>query len=205
LHSLFSAAVKGSSHAQKNFLDRVERLRAQEAAEIEESHKFWREYCTKTYPAAVERLRKAGREVPDDWTHPEDVVLEEGRHVMFRGGGDPDEAKKNRDYVVGLRDAHMLQIIKDERSFGAKLKDTPIFLSGLLAAWANTSLPKRLQLDDTQYLLRLMRNNALRTSELKRRLRESWTALGHPAWADIVLPPLRKDALERLRNFKWEI
>jgi len=84
-----------------------------------------------------------------------------------------------------------------------RLKDKPIFLSGLLAAWANALLPKRLQLDDTQYLLKHMRNSALRTSELKRRLRDAWNALGHPEWADIVTPPLKPDALERLRNFKF--
>lgn len=145
LHSLLSAAVRGSSHAQKNFLDRLDRYRADIRAEIAEDHESWHKYVE-----AVEAMLKAGRELPDDWPGP--------------------------------------------------LKDKPLFLSHVVALLSNMVLPKRMQLDDTRYLLRHLQNDALRTSELKRRLREAWTALGHPEWADVLTPALRPDALERLRH-----
>jgi hypothetical protein len=96
----------------------------------------------------------------------------------------------------------MLQSVKDERCCRGPLKDKPIFLSDVLAQLANRLLPKRLQLDDTQYFLRHIRNHELRASELKRRLRDIWIDLGHPEWADIVTQPLRRDALKRLRASK---
>ena len=198
LHSLLSAAVKGNSNAQKNFLDRVERFRAALSAEIAEDHELWRNYAER-YPAMVESMRRAGKAVPDDWIHPEDLIFREGQHVMLRGGADGAEVKRNRDYAVGFRDACMLQFVMDERCFGGPLKELPMFLSGLLAALMNWALPKRLQLDDAEYFLRHMKNSGLRTPELRRRLKEAWISLGHPEWVGITTPPLRPDALARLR------
>ena len=199
LHSQLSAAVKGNSNAQKSFLDRVERFRAALSAEIAADHEAWRNYA-ENYATRAESMRRAGKAMPDDWIHPEDLIFKDGQHVMLRGGADGAEAKRNRDYVVGLRDANMLQSVYDERCFGGPLKDMPIFLSGVVAALMNTALPKRLQLDDTQYFFKHMKNSDLRTPELKRRLKEAWTSLGHPEWACINTPPLKPDALARLRE-----
>lgn len=198
LHSQLSAAVKGNSNAQKSFLDRVERCRAELNAEIAEDHKFWREYCD-TYPKAVASMQKAGKAIPVDWPHPEDLVFQEGKHVMLRGG-DAHEGMAACEAVVRLRDVYMLQSIKDERSFEGPLKSHPIFLSGVLAMCANISLPKRMQLDDTQYLLQILRLRGLRPAELRRRLKETWIALGCPKFADVTTPLLREDAIERLRR-----
>ncbi len=198
LHSQLSAAVKGNSNAQKSFLDRVERCRAELNAEIAEDHDFWRNYCD-SYPKAVASMQKAGKAVPMDWPHPEDLVFQEGKHVMVRGG-DPVEAAAASEAVARLRDAYMLQSIKDERSIKGPLKSNPIFLSGVLAMCANVSLPKRMQLDDTQYLLRCLTFRRFRPAELRRRLKETWIALGYPQYADVTTPRLRDDALERLRR-----
>lgn len=200
MHSQLSAAVKGSSNAQKSFLERVERFRAELNAEISEQHEFYREYV-RMYPVVVGKMQKAGEQIPDYWPHPDDLIFEEGKHVMFRGG-DPVEAKKNSEYVARFRDACLLQSAKDERCFSAPLAKTPVFLSSLLAALANRSLPKRLQLDERQYFWRYYNSRQLMTRELARRLREAWTELGHPEWADAITPSLKHDALERLRAFR---
>lgn len=198
LHSLLSSAVKGNSNAQKSFLDRVERFRAALSAEIAADHDFWRNYA-ENYAARAEAMRRAGKVVPADWIHPDDLVFLEGQHVMLKGGADGSEAKLNRDYAVGFRDACMLQLVMDERCFGGPLAHIPLFMSGVMAALMNSGLPKRLQLDEDQYLLRHMRNSELRTPELRRRLKEAWISLGHPEWVGITTPPLRADALARLR------
>jgi len=199
LHSLLSSAVKGNSNAQKSFLDRVERFRAALSAEIAADHEAWRDYAER-YLKLVESMRRAGKTVPDDWIHPEDLVFPEGQHVMLRGGADGAEAKRNRDYIVGLRDVYMLQAVMDERRFGGPLARMPLFLSNVLAALMNSNLPKRLQLDDAQYFLRHMKNSGLRTPELRRRLKEAWISVGHPAWVNITTPTFREDALARLRS-----
>lgn len=41
------AALKGSSHAQKNFLERDARYREDLAAEISQDHEFWKDYVEK--------------------------------------------------------------------------------------------------------------------------------------------------------------
>ena len=199
LHSQLSAAVKGNSNAQKSFLDRVERFRTALSAEIAADHEAWRNYA-ENYATRAESMRRAGKTMPDDWIHPEDLVFREGQHVMLRGGADAAEAKRNRDYGVGCRDAFMLQFVMDERCFGGPLARMPLFLSGVLAALWNWGLPKRLQLDDNQYFLRHMKNSGLRTPELRRRLKEAWISLGHPEWVGITTPPLRADVLTRLRG-----
>ena len=198
LHSLLSSAVKGNSNAQKSFLDRVERFRAALSAEIAADHEFWRNYA-EDYATRAESMRRAGKAMPDDWVHPDDLIFREGQHVMLRGGADGAEAKRNRDYAVGSRDAFMLQFVMDERCFGGPLARMPLFLSGVLAALMNWGLPKRLQLDEAEYFRRHMRNSGLRTPELRRRLKEAWVSLGHPEWVGITTAPLRPDALARIR------
>jgi hypothetical protein len=94
LHSLLSAAAKGSPHAQKYFLERLDSYRADVSAEIAEEHDFWHDYSEK-YSKVVERIRKTGEAVPDDWPHPEDLLFDHGKHVMLRGGATAPEAKKN--------------------------------------------------------------------------------------------------------------
>jgi hypothetical protein len=51
------AALKGNTHAQKNFLDREERYRKEEAVEIKESNEFWREYVA-TYDKTISEGRR---------------------------------------------------------------------------------------------------------------------------------------------------
>ena len=76
-------------------------------SEISEQHEFYHEYV-RMYPAVVAKMQKAGEQIPDYSPHPDDLIFEEGKHVIFRGG-DPVEAKKNFEYVARFRDACLLQ------------------------------------------------------------------------------------------------
>jgi|ERR1051325_1026930 hypothetical protein len=71
--------------------------------------------------------------------------------------------------------------------------------AGVSAMLANTSLPKRMQLNEQQYFWQSYKNTTFGMRELRRRLRTAWTDLGHPQWADILTPALVADGLERLR------
>jgi hypothetical protein len=193
-----AAALKGNPNAQRNIIEREARYRAELKAEIDADHAYWKEYIVKYHKAVAVKASK-GDPVPIDWIHPDDIIFKEGCHVQIEGGADPAEYHRQSQNVARMRDAFMLQAAKDERCFAGSLGKTPIFLSGLLAMLANTSLPKRMQLDENQYFWQSYKNSTLRLRELKRRLRMAWTDLGHPEWADTLTPALRPDALERLR------
>jgi Family of unknown function (DUF5681) len=193
------AALKGSPNAQRNIIEREARYRNELKAEIEADHAYWRDYID-SYHKAVSALKKKGESVPLDWIHPEDIVFKDASHVLFRGG-DPAEAHRKWQHVVRLRDAHMLQAVKDERHSAGSSQRTPVFLSSVLAAMLNSALPKRLQLDDGQYSWQWFKNSRLKTRDLAARLRKEWTELGHPEWGNILTPALKDDALERLRAF----
>lgn len=82
MHSQLSSAVKGSSHAQKNFLDRVERYSADLNAEVEKDHASWREYID-NYNKVASAKKKNAEEMPIDWIHPDDLTFKEVAAYFF--------------------------------------------------------------------------------------------------------------------------
>lgn len=186
------AALKGSPVAQKHFLDRNERHRNELASEIKADHESW-----KAYVVNYEKLEKAGQ-LPEDFPHPDDLVFEEGCHVTFRGG-DPFEAARDREIRTRFRDVCILQAEKDRRNFLNTAKPTqrvPIFISEYLAHSLNSSLPKRLQLDDVRLIMRMNKARTLRKRELEQRLRKHWADLGIPQARNLITPPVNPLLIE---------
>jgi hypothetical protein len=59
-------------------------------------------------------------------------------------------------------------------------------------------LAKRMQLDERQYFWQYYNNRRLKMRELKRQVRQGWTEIWHPEWANVLTPALKEGALERL-------
>lgn len=197
------AALKGNTHAQKNFLEREARYRNDLSAEIREDHEFWRKYAA-AYEQNIAALSKAGLLLTEDWLHPDDLVFEDGSHVRIRGG-DPLEATQSRKLRTRFRDTFILQAEKDRRDFCSKnnlLRDAPIFTSEVLVVLFNSSLPKRLQLDDPQLILRLDGARTLKKRELEQQLRKDWADLGISEAQNLIMPPIDSllVALDRLNE-----
>jgi hypothetical protein len=136
------AALKGNALAQRNFIEREERHRAERAAEIAESHAFWRDY--------VAKYSLPGKEIPKGFPHPEDVVIQPGKHVWFRGG-DPEEAEKHWATLRRWRDAFLVQAEIDYRHHArhmASEHDHRIPQSEVLMLMMNHLLPNRYKLDE---------------------------------------------------------
>ncbi len=191
------AALKGNPHAQKNLLDREARYRNHLNAEISEDHEFWRTY-TAAYEERISALLNAGHSIPEGWPHPDDLVFEEGRHVMIRGG-DSLEAARDRELRIRFRDTFMLQAEKDRRYFRSTTPlqdDVPIFISEILVTLLNSSLPKRLQLDDVQLIMRMDRARTLKKRELEQRLRKDWADLGISEARNLITPPVNSLLIE---------
>jgi len=173
------AALKGSPHAQKNHLARYERYRRELDAEIKEDHDSWREYVSNYWKVAP-ALEKAGEQPSPDWIHPDDIVFEQSRHVMVKGG-----TTQTRDIITRFRSLFLLYAEKHRRYFrgttGASCHDKPpIFVAEVLAVLANNGLPKRLQLDDTQLLLHILGLQTLKKRELEQQYKAECSKLGIP-------------------------
>lgn len=189
------AALKGNTHAQKNFLEREARYRSDLIAEIGEEHEFWRKYAA-TYEENISALLKTGHSLPEDWPHPDDLVFEDSCHVMIRGG-DPIEAARDRELRIRLRDAFILQAEKDRRNFSSTTTpQAPIFISEILVTLLTSSLPKRLQLDDLQLIRRMKRTRTLKKRELEQRLRKDWADLGISEARNLITPPVNSLLIE---------
>jgi hypothetical protein len=185
-----AAAMKGSVSAQKIFVELVDRARKERATEICDDHEFWRTYAT-NYGEHIAALQKTGKPVPDNWPHPDDMVFEDGEHVKFMAG-EPAIAVQNRNTIIRFRDALMLQAEMDRRCF---LRDnpgraSPIFVSDYLMVHAKSCLPVRKQLDDSRLLTHILRIQALRKTELQRRLKEDWAEFGVTLAPNGTTPPL---------------
>ena len=184
------AALKGNTHAQKNFLDREERYKKEEAAEIKESNEYWRNYVA-TYDKTISALQKAGDTVPEEWPHPDDVIFEEGQDVKFLGG-EPEIATQNRKMAIRFRDTFMLQAEMDRRCFLKEnpKQELPIFISNFFITYINERLPTRMQLDDTQIIIRILRIQTLRKPELQKQLKSAWAEFGLIVFPNAATPPL---------------
>jgi hypothetical protein len=184
------AALKGNTHAQKNFLDREERYKKEEAAEIKESNEYWRNYVA-TYDKTISSLQKAGEAIPEDWPHPDDIIFEEGQDVKFLGG-EPEIATQNRKMAIRFRDTFMLQAEMDRRCFLKEhpTQELPIFASDFFITFINDRLPARLRLNDVQILIRISRVQTLRKPELQNQLKSAWAEFGLTAAANAATPPL---------------
>jgi hypothetical protein len=184
------SALKGNTHALKNYLDREERYTKEEAAEIKESNEFWRNYVA-TYDKTVSALEKAGDTTPEEWPHPDDIIFEEGQDVKFLGG-EPEIAAQSRKMAIRFRDAFMLQAEMDRRRFLMEHPNQglPIFVSDFFIIYINERLPTRMQLGDAQILIRVSRIQTLRKSELQKQLKSAWAEFGLTVVPNSVTPPL---------------
>ena len=184
------SALKGNTHALKNYLDREERYTKEEAAEIKESNDFWRNYVA-TYDKTISALQKAGDAIPEEWPHPDDIIFEEGRDVKFLGG-DPKIANQNRKMAIRFRHAFMLQAEMDRRCFPKEhpTQELPIFASDFFITFINDRLPARMRLNDVQILIRISRIQTLRKPELQKQLKSAWAEFGLTVVPNAATPPL---------------
>ena len=192
IQTMAAAAIKGSVPAQKIFVELVDRARKEQATEICDDHKFWRNYAA-TYDKYAAALQTAGQPVPQHLPHPDDLVFEEGCLVMIRGG-DPLIAAKNRDAMTRLRDVLMLQAEQDVRCYPSKEKyhhRTTVFVSHYLSVHINSCLPKRMQLSDGQIQLRMWNNSSFGNRKLEDHLKAGWANFGVQYERKQTSPPLK--------------
>ena len=147
--------------------------------EVAENHQRWRMYSN-AYEMIVKDFADRNESLPDHYPHPDELHFPEGRFVTGWLGNEPIQGSIFRQFWVQVRDVALLQCEKDRRHF--RSKDELDHISGEIALLINAFLPKAVQLDQVQLMVRLGRQRILRKPELQMRLTT--------AWAEVGLPPL---------------
>lgn len=188
-------AMKGSSHAQRNFLARYERFCRERMEEIEENHQQWRLYIN-AYETIVKDFADRREPLPDYYPHPDELHFPEGRFVTGWLGNNPCQGSILRQFSVQERDVWLLQCEKDRRYFGSN--EELDHVSGGLALFINVLLPKAVQLDQARLNIRLGKQRTLQKPELQRRLTAAWAEIGFPEGKSLMTWPFGEAVRARL-------
>ena len=150
--SQFVAALKGSSHAQRNYFARDAKFLRERMEEIEKNHQWWQRYAH-SYDMVAKGHAERGEQLPDYFPHPDELNFPKGRFVTGWFGGEPMQAAISRAHFIRVRDVFLLQAEKDRRYYGSEHELDHI--SGKIGLFINAFLPKAVQLDEVALLVRL--------------------------------------------------
>ena len=165
------AAFKGNPIAQRNALARLECAVADRAAEIEEDHAFWRDYCDK-----YQKLERSGQSISEEFPRPDDLIFKDNKFVTYVWT--PKLAAENRQWIEVL----LLQAEKDIRVLRAKMdiSNDPKPLSLVFAIALNELLPQRYRFDNVRLILIMENCRTMNKRKLEYALKDAWKALGMP-------------------------
>lgn len=197
IRSELLSALRGGSHAQRNFLERYERLLNERMEDIERNHLEWRSYIS-AYEPMIKGFASRSEPVPDYFPRPDELTFQVGKFVGGWLGHEPIQGAVYRSHYVRLRDLFFLQCEKDRRHSGSK--EELNHLSGGLAKFINAILPTSAHLDDVRVIIELGRQRCLRKRELQLRLTEGWKNIGWPEGRNLVTPPI--DHAAQMRAFR---
>lgn len=173
------SALLGNAIAQKNSLDRLEKLEREESSAIEDQHEYAEAYIKR----ARERIAAAkatGEPVPELYPHPDDIVLEPGVPVRFIGPLTSEQAEQYKNYVA-LRTALLWQAGMEyrcnmETENASSVDRLPSAL--VLAQQINDVLPPRMRLNDVQLQMIFERASLTGKRILLRQVRQLWCEAG---------------------------
>ncbi|WP_018406929.1 DUF5681 domain-containing protein [Methylocystis rosea] len=179
IRALQNAALKGNPHAQRTWLLLHERIEREKAIEIKAENELWEVYQQQ----CREEIREAeskGEAPPLHLPHPDDIIIRYGKPPLFRGPICETELTDMEERIK-LMDAFIMQIAVNERcalpeniEAGLRCADAATIFVALL----NGTLPKRLQLSDTDFTIRLMYFQNIPKRTLLKSTRAAWSAAG---------------------------
>lgn len=179
IRALHNVALKGNPHALRTSTLLHERIEREKAIEIKAENELWETYQQQ----CREEIREAeskGDAPPLHLPHPDDIIIRYGKPPLFKGPICETELKDMEERVK-LMDAFIMQIAVNERC--ALSENTEAGLrcaeaATLFVALVNWTLPKRLQLSDTDFTTRLMYFQNIPKRTLLKSTRAAWSAAG---------------------------
>ena len=184
-------AAKGSPHAQRLWTETHSAAKRQRRARIDDEIVSWRTYQYQAW-WQIETARQAGTPIPEPLPHPDDLEFDDRIGVCFTGPVNAEEARitgetiRRRDLLL-LQDALDARQVQEDQGRGAETAPTS---AHLLAALANQSLPKRLQLSDSEMISRLMAARRLSKRDLLKILHQGWKQEGADMPRGTALSPV---------------
>jgi hypothetical protein len=179
IRALQNTALKGNPHAQRTWTLLHERIEREKAIEIKAANEFWETYQQKCREEIKEAESK-GDAPPLHLPHPDDIIIRYGKPPLFKGPICETELTDMEERIK-LMDAFIMQIAVNERcalpeNIEAGLRCAEA--ATLFAAPLNGTLPKRLQLSDTEFTTRLMYFQNFPKRTLLKSTRAAWSAAG---------------------------
>ncbi len=184
-------AAKGSPHAQRLWTETHGAAERQRRARIDDEIASWRTYQYQAW-WQIETARQAGTSIPEPLPHPDDLEFDDRIGVCFTGPLNAEEARitgetiRRRDLLL-LQDALDARKLEEDQGRGAEAAPTS---AHLLAVLANRSLPKRLQLSDSEMVSRLMAARRMSKRDLLKMLHQGWKQEGAEMPRGTALPPV---------------
>jgi hypothetical protein len=191
IRKIAETAAKGSPHAQRLWTETHGAAERQRRARIDEEIAFWRIYQHRA-SSQIEAARQAGTPIPEPLPHPDDLEFDDRIGVRFTGPVTAEDVKitgetiRRRDLLL-LQDALDAQTLQEDHGRGAEAVPSS---AHLLAVLANQSLPKRLQLSDSEMISRLMEARGMSKRDLLKVLHQGWKKEGAGLPRGTTLPTI---------------
>ena len=158
IRALQNTALKGNPHAQRTWTLLYAPIEREKAIEIKAENEFWEAYQQKCREEIKEAESK-GAAPPLHLPHPDDIIIRYGKPPLFTGPTNEAELKDLEERIK-LMNAFIMQIPVNERcalpeNIEAGLRCAEA--ATLFVALLNGTLPKRLQLSDTDFITKARR------------------------------------------------
>jgi hypothetical protein len=179
IRALQNAGLKGNPHALRTSTLLHERIEREKAIEIKAENEFWETY-QQSCREEIKEAESKGVAPPLHLPHPDDIIIRYGKPPLFTGPTNEAELKDMEERIK-LMNAFIMQIAVNERcalpeniEAGLRCAEAATIFVALL----NGTLPKRLQLSDTDFATRLMYFQNIPKRTLLKSTRAAWSAAG---------------------------
>jgi hypothetical protein len=185
-----ACAVKGNARSQATFIGLAQKAYDADARERHRSTEFWTDY-KRVKSAQLAVAAKRGEPTPSVLPHPDDIIIDHAKGPRFVGPFDEEEEARLNE-TIRLRDTLIMQDEWDHRST-VRLSGGPLTeprSAGLMSILLDRGVPPRLQLSETQRILKMMTYQSMPQRELLKLLFGAWRRLGSPRPRGYVSPNL---------------
>jgi hypothetical protein len=185
-----TGAVSVNPRSQATFLSLTQKAYEADLLQRRRSIELWTEY-KRAWSAKIADAKKRGEPAPCILPHPDDIIIDHAKGPRFLGPFDKNEETKLNETIL-FRDTLIMQDELDRRS-KVRLNGEPLTEPGsaaLLSFLLERGIPPRLQLSDTERVLKMMKIESMQKRELLKLLFSAWQRLGSPQPRGFVSPNL---------------
>ena len=172
-------AAAGGVLAARTLFDLSQRLAQEETEAIARSAADMKEYIA-NFNTLSARARNGGDPIPDDWIHPEDIIIEPGRPVRILGYHD-EKSYAECLKIKNMRDSLIIRMVYDNAFFFCKSgSKTNLTVADLMVFMLDRFLPRRWRSDSVEVQGQMDLLVWASRPRLRQRLKDAFDAQGWP-------------------------